>query len=62
MNTLGIYIYNSTLNQWYVGGEHARWGSFEDAVEFSGDDPEVVEMLRERISGTDITFTMAALH
>jgi hypothetical protein len=64
MSTLGIYIFNSTRNQWYASESHglARWGSFNAAAEFSGDDPDVVERIRERVSGDDVTFTMAALH
>ena len=65
MNILGIYIYNSTRDQWYSGkgtGD-ALWCDFSDAVEFpEGTSVEAMEKLREEISGDDVTFTMAALH
>ncbi len=67
MGTLGIYIFNETRNQWYAGaggvrGGRARWGSFQDAHEFSEGEEEHAEKIRELVSGDDVTFTMAALH
>lgn len=61
MNTLGIYIFNSTRNQWLQDDEKS-WGSFGGACEYTEGNEETAEAVRERESGEDITFTMAALH
>jgi hypothetical protein len=63
MENLGIYIFNSTRGKWYCGGRVvAKWGSFEDAKEFSPSDEDYAEEIREEVSGDDVTFTMAARH
>jgi hypothetical protein len=61
VNVLGIYIFNSTRNAWLQDDERT-WGSFSGAVEYTEGNEALAEDIRERVSGDDVTFTMAALH
>lgn len=61
MNTLGIYVYNSTRNAWLQDDEKS-WGPFVTAIEYSEGNEQLAEDIRERESGDDVTFVMAALH
>ena len=59
MDQLGVYVFNSTRNQWLQDDERS-WGSFAGAAEFN--DAALAEDIRLRESSDDVTFTMAALH
>lgn len=62
MNTLGIYIYNSTRDQWLQENRRS-WGPFSSAFEWSEAGDEAAEAVRLRVTKNgDTTFTMAALH
>lgn len=61
MNTLGIYIFNATRNAWLQDDEKS-WGPFSGATEFTEGNERYAEGIRERESGDDVTFVMAALH
>ncbi len=61
MDTLGIYIFNSTRNKWLQDDEKS-WGPFDGAAEFTAGNEVLAEDIRIRQSGDDVTYTMAVLH
>jgi hypothetical protein len=61
MGILGIYIFNSTRNEW-LQDDLKSWGPFSGAFEWSESGEEAAESTREYLEGDDVTFTMAALH
>lgn len=62
MDTLGIYVFNETRNQW-LQEDKKTWGSFAGAQEFTPGDERLAEDIRLReTKGGDVTYTMAALH
>lgn len=62
MDVLGIYIFNSSRNQWLQEDEKS-WGSFGGACEFTPGNEETAEAIRERETPAgETSFTMAALH
>ena len=62
MNTLGIYIYNSTQNAWLQEDEKS-WGPFSSAGEFTPGNERTAEAIRlSETKGDDTTFTVALLH
>jgi hypothetical protein len=60
VTTLGIYVFNRTRNAWLQEDEKS-WGPFGGAVEFAEGHEATAEAIRERESGDDTTYTMAAL-
>ena len=58
MDILGYYIFNSTRGLWLQDDEKS-WGNFSSAVEFNN--LGVCQQIRERESGDDVTYTMAAM-
>lgn len=62
MNTLGIYVFNETLNAWLQDDEKT-WGPMSTAVEFTEGNEQLAEDIRLReTKNNHVTFTMAALH
>jgi hypothetical protein len=61
MDTLGIYIFNSTRNAWLQDDEKS-WGPFDGAAEFTPGNEDLAEDIRTRESGEDVTYVMAAQH
>lgn len=61
MDTLGIYIFNSTQNKW-LQEDRKSWGPFSTAFEWSDAGDVAAEELRCSLPGDDVTYTMAALH
>lgn len=60
MDTLGIYIFNATRKAWLQDDEKS-WGPFETASEWTAGNDDLAEHVRQRESGDDVTYTMAAL-
>ena len=64
MGVLGIYIFNPDRG-WYCGGGlqggGPRWGKFVDAKEWTEGQEREVEEVREKITGSDATYTVALL-
>lgn len=69
MGVLGIYIYNADRKQWLVsegvvaGAQSGlvKWGTFEEGKEWTQGEERNVEEIREKVSGNEVTYTIALL-